>query len=39
MGDAELAHFLDSIKNHVHKVAMQLPSHQSYVEQYCRAPM
>jgi len=39
MGDAELAHFLDSIKSHVHKVAMQLPSHQAYVEQYCRAPM
>ena len=35
MGDEELAHFLGSIKSHVDKTVMQLPSHQAYVERYC----
>ena len=38
MGDAELAHFLGSIKATVDKTVSQLPSHQRYVERYCVAP-
>jgi tryptophan 7-halogenase len=38
MGDAELSQFLDGIKSSVDKTVMQLPSHQTYVEQYCKAP-
>jgi tryptophan halogenase len=37
MGDAELAEFLGRIKEHVEKTVAQLPPHQSYVEQYCKA--
>jgi len=35
MGDAELSHFLDSIRNDVARTVAQLPPHQSYVENYC----
>jgi tryptophan halogenase len=38
MGDEELRSFLDGIKSHVDKTVAQLPPHQAYVEQYCRAP-
>jgi tryptophan halogenase len=38
MGDAELAQFLNNIKGSVAAVAGQLPSHQDYIRQYCRAP-
>jgi tryptophan 7-halogenase len=38
MGDAELADFLGGIKKHVDRTVAQLPQHQAYVEQYCRAP-
>ena len=34
---AELADFLGGIKRHVERTVAQLPSHQAYVEQYCRA--
>ena len=37
MGDAELSGFLNDIKMQVDRTVAQLPSHQSYVEQYCRA--
>lgn len=37
MGDAELSGFLDSIKSTVDKTVAQLPAHQIYVEQYCKA--
>jgi tryptophan halogenase len=38
MGDAELAGFLGDIKSHVDRTCAQLPDHQTYVEQYCKAP-
>ena len=38
MGDDELKHFLGGIKSHVEKTVAQLPQHQAYVEQYCKAP-
>jgi tryptophan halogenase len=38
MGDAELAGFLDDIKATVDRTLAQLPTHQAYVEQYCKAP-
>ncbi|WP_312513550.1 tryptophan halogenase family protein [Massilia sp.] len=38
MGDAELSHFLGSIKGAVDKTVSQLPSHQQYVQRYCAAP-
>jgi tryptophan halogenase len=38
MGDAELARFLDNIKSSVDRTVAQLPRHQAYVEQYCKAP-
>ena len=38
MGDAELAGFLGDIKATVDRTVAQLPSHQAYVEQYCKAP-
>jgi tryptophan halogenase len=38
MGDAELARFLDNIKSSVDRTVAQLPRHQDYVEQYCKAP-
>jgi tryptophan halogenase len=37
MGDAELSAFLEGIRTSVNKTVMQLPSHQEYVERYCRA--
>jgi tryptophan halogenase len=37
MGDAELSGFLNDIKMQVDRTVAQLPSHQTYVEQYCRA--
>lgn len=37
MGDAELSRFLDQIKSQVDNTVMQLPKHQAYVEQYCKA--
>jgi tryptophan halogenase len=37
MGDEELGRFLDGIKASVEKTVAQLPAHQTYVEQYCRA--
>ena len=37
MGDEELRRFLDDIKTSVENTVAQLPAHQTYVEQYCRA--
>jgi tryptophan halogenase len=37
MGDEELARFLGDIRSSVEKTVSQLPKHQAYVEQYCRA--
>jgi tryptophan halogenase len=37
MGDEELGRFLGGIKSTVEKTVAQLPAHQTYVEQYCRA--
>ncbi|WP_129641127.1 tryptophan halogenase family protein [Peristeroidobacter agariperforans] len=37
MGDAELSRFLDQIKSQVDNTVLQLPKHQAYVEQYCKA--
>jgi tryptophan 7-halogenase len=37
MGDAELTDFLGGIKRHVDRTVAQLPAHQAYVEQYCKA--
>lgn len=37
MGDEELSQFLGGIRSSVDKTVMQLPSHQVYVEQYCKA--
>ena len=37
MGDEELSRFLDGIKSSIEKTVAQLPAHQTYVEQYCRA--
>jgi tryptophan halogenase len=37
MGDAELSEFLRAIQSSVDKTVMQLPAHQAYVEQYCKA--
>ncbi|MFC0679851.1 tryptophan halogenase family protein [Lysobacter korlensis] len=38
MGDAELSSFLGGIRSGIEKTVRQLPSHQAYVEQYCRRP-
>jgi tryptophan halogenase len=38
MGDEELARFLDDIRSTVDRTVAQLPGHQAYVEQYCKAP-
>jgi tryptophan halogenase len=38
MGDTELAGFLNDIKANVDRTVAQLPPHQTYVEQYCKAP-
>jgi tryptophan halogenase len=37
MGDAELSNFLGTIKARVDRTVAQLPTHQAYVEQYCKA--
>ena len=37
MGDEELRRFLGEIKANVDRTVAQLPSHQAYVEQYCKA--
>ena len=37
MGDAELSRFLGGIKSTVDRTVAQLPSHQTYVQQYCGA--
>jgi tryptophan 7-halogenase len=37
MGDAELTDFLGGIRTYVDRTVAQLPSHQAYVEQYCKA--
>lgn len=37
MSDEELSRFLNGIKSHVDNTVMQLPKHQAYVEQYCKA--
>lgn len=37
MGDQELARFLGEIKASVDRTVAQLPRHQTYVEQYCKA--
>jgi len=39
MGDQELSGFLGEIKANVDRTVAQLPRHQAYVEQYCKAPM
>jgi tryptophan halogenase len=38
MGDEELSRLLNGIKSNVDKTILQLPRHQAYVEQYCKAP-
>jgi len=38
MGDEELSRFLGNIKAGVDSTVVQLPRHQAYVEQYCKAP-
>jgi tryptophan halogenase len=38
MGDAELSGFLGDIKANVDRTVAQLPTHQAYLEQYCKAP-
>jgi tryptophan 7-halogenase len=38
MGDDELTRFLDGIRSQVDHTVSQLPAHQTYVEQYCKAP-
>ncbi len=37
MDDDELTRFMQGIKGNVDKTVAQLPGHQSYVEQYCKA--
>jgi tryptophan halogenase len=37
MGDEELSRFLNGIRATVDKTVKQLPKHQAYVEQYCKA--
>ena len=37
MGDPELSGFLNHIRTAIDKTVMQLPSHQAYVQQYCRS--
>lgn len=37
MGDEELKRFLGEIRGNVDRTVAQLPSHQAYVEQYCKA--
>jgi tryptophan halogenase len=39
MGDQELSQFLDGIRSSIERTVAQLPAHQTYVEQYCKAPL
>jgi len=38
MGDEELSRFLEGIRSSVDRTVLQLPQHQAYLEQYCKAP-
>lgn len=38
MGDVELSQFLEGIRASVDNTVKQLPAHQAYVENYCKAP-
>jgi tryptophan halogenase len=38
MGDAELAGFLNGIRDTVNRTVAQLPAHQAYMQNYCGAP-
>ncbi len=38
MGDAELAHFLNGIRDGIRKTVSQLPPHQAYFQTYCGTP-
>jgi tryptophan halogenase len=38
MSDEELSRFLEGIRSAVAATVAQLPTHQAYVEQYCKAP-
>lgn len=38
MGDPELSRFLDEIRSSVDKTVRQLPTHQAYLDKYCKAP-
>jgi tryptophan halogenase len=38
MDDQELAQFLNDIRATVERTVQQLPKHQAYLEQYCKAP-
>ena len=38
MGDEELSRFLEGIRSSVERQVLQLPKHQTYLEQYCKAP-
>jgi tryptophan halogenase len=35
MGDAELAGFLNGIRDGINKTVAQLPQHQAYMQSYC----
>ena len=37
MSEDELTRFMQDIKSRAHKIAANLPLHQAYVEQYCKA--
>ncbi len=38
MDDEELAQFLGDIRSNVERTVQQLPKHQAYLDQYCKAP-
>jgi tryptophan halogenase len=38
MNDEELTRFMQGIRKKVEETVAKLPAHQSYVEQYCKAP-
>jgi tryptophan halogenase len=37
MGDKELENFLNGIKGSVNNLVDQLPSHQQFIDKYCKA--
>ena len=39
MGDKELAGFLETIRQQVKSNAAKIPSHQEFIEQYCKTPV